>query len=107
VTISRPNVNSYRRGSVTRPTCDQVILFTVMDLKLSPVHTRSLQRQQSVNTVRESPSVPNNSSALNTIIAVIIFFAAHFALLVGVTTPEKSISMKCIMYRPRGKCSNR
>jgi dolichyl-phosphate-mannose-protein mannosyltransferase len=42
-----------------------------------------------VNIVRESPSVPTNSVARNVIIAVIIFFAAHFALLVGVTTPEK------------------
>ena len=42
-----------------------------------------------MNIVHESPSVPKNSTARNAIIAVIIFFAAHFALLVGVTTPEK------------------
>ncbi len=42
-----------------------------------------------MNIVRESPSVPKNSTARNAIIAVIIFFAAHFPLLVGVTTPEK------------------
>jgi dolichyl-phosphate-mannose--protein O-mannosyl transferase len=41
-----------------------------------------------VNTVRELPSVPVRSTAQNAVIAVIIFFAAHFALLVGVTTPE-------------------
>src|SRR6202165_2544767 len=41
-----------------------------------------------MNIVRESPSVPNNSTARNAIIAIIIFFVAHFALLVGVTTPE-------------------
>src|ERR1700736_5896051 len=49
----------------------------------------SLQRYQSVNIVRESSSVPKNSTAWNGVIAVIIFFAAHFALLVGVTTPDK------------------
>lgn len=42
-----------------------------------------------MNPVRESPSVPENSAARTTVIAVIIFFVAHFALLVGVTTPEK------------------
>ena len=41
-----------------------------------------------MNIVRESPSVPINSTARNAIIAIIIFFVAHFALLVGVTTPE-------------------
>jgi dolichyl-phosphate-mannose--protein O-mannosyl transferase len=42
-----------------------------------------------MNIVRESPSVPAHSTMWNAIIAVIIFFAAHFALLVGVTTPDK------------------
>jgi dolichyl-phosphate-mannose-protein mannosyltransferase len=42
-----------------------------------------------VNIVRESPSVPDHSTSWNAIIAVIIFFVAHFALLIGVTTPEK------------------
>jgi hypothetical protein len=39
--------------------------------------------------LRESPSVPDQSTSRNAVTAVIIFFAAHFALLVGVTTPEK------------------
>jgi len=39
--------------------------------------------------VRESPSVARNSTALNTVVAVVLFLAAHFALLVGVTTPDK------------------
>jgi dolichyl-phosphate-mannose-protein mannosyltransferase len=39
--------------------------------------------------VRESSSVPAHSTIWNAIIAVVIFFAAHFALLVGVTTPDK------------------
>lgn len=39
--------------------------------------------------VRESPSVPNISTTRNAAIAVIIFVAAHFVLLIGVTTPEK------------------
>ena len=38
--------------------------------------------------MRESPSVPDISTARNAIVAVILFLAAHFALLVGVTTPE-------------------
>jgi dolichyl-phosphate-mannose-protein mannosyltransferase len=44
-----------------------------------------------VNPVFESPSVSNNSIARNSVVAVIIFFAAHFALLVGVTTPDKFV----------------
>jgi dolichyl-phosphate-mannose-protein mannosyltransferase len=47
------------------------------------------QRHQSVNTVRASPSVPDRSAARNAAVAVILFFAAHFALLIGVTTPDK------------------
>ena len=39
--------------------------------------------------MRESPSVARNSTALNTVVAVVLFLAAHFALLVGVTTPDK------------------
>jgi dolichyl-phosphate-mannose-protein mannosyltransferase len=42
-----------------------------------------------VKFVSESPSVPRNSTAWTAIIAVILFFAAHFAFLLGVTTPEK------------------
>jgi hypothetical protein len=45
--------------------------------------------RQSVTSSRESPSVPDHSASRNAVTAVIIFFAAHFALLVGVTTPEK------------------
>ena len=41
--------------------------------------------------VRESPSVPDSSAARTAIVAVILFLAAHFALLVGVTTPEKFV----------------
>jgi dolichyl-phosphate-mannose-protein mannosyltransferase len=42
-----------------------------------------------VNNLRESPSVPNTSTARNAAIAFVLFFAAHFALLAGVTTPDK------------------
>jgi dolichyl-phosphate-mannose-protein mannosyltransferase len=42
-----------------------------------------------VKIVPELPSVPDHSMPRNVIIAVIIFVVAHFALLVGVTTPEK------------------
>ena len=39
--------------------------------------------------MRESPSVPDHSTTRNAIVAVIIVIIAHFALLIGVTTPEK------------------
>jgi dolichyl-phosphate-mannose-protein mannosyltransferase len=39
--------------------------------------------------VRESPSVPDVSSVRNAVVALVILAAAHFALLAGVTTPEK------------------
>jgi dolichyl-phosphate-mannose-protein mannosyltransferase len=42
-----------------------------------------------VKTVHESPSIPDRSTARNAVITVIIFFVAHFALLIGVTTPDK------------------
>ena len=45
--------------------------------------------RQSVTSLRESPSVPDHSASRNAVTAVIIFFAVHFALPVGVTTPEK------------------
>jgi hypothetical protein len=32
VTVSHPNLNMYRPGSVTRPTCDQVTLLTANQL---------------------------------------------------------------------------
>jgi dolichyl-phosphate-mannose--protein O-mannosyl transferase len=39
--------------------------------------------------VREPPYVPKHSAARNAIIAVLIFFAAHLTLLLGVTAPGK------------------
>src|SRR3984957_2471387 len=60
-----------------------------MDLNILSAHTRPVQRHQSVNIVRDSSSVPAYSTARSAIIAVVIFFAAHFALLAGVTTPDK------------------
>jgi hypothetical protein len=57
-----------------------------MDSKVPAAHTASVQRHQSVKNLRESPSVPNSSTARNAAIAFILFFVAHFALLVGVTT---------------------
>ena len=60
-----------------------------MDLKPRPARSGFKATHRPVNMVRESPSAPNNSAARNAIVALLIFFAAHFALLVGVTTPEK------------------
>jgi dolichyl-phosphate-mannose--protein O-mannosyl transferase len=42
-----------------------------------------------VDTVREYPFVFKSPTAWNGVIALILFFAAHVALLVGVTTPQK------------------
>jgi dolichyl-phosphate-mannose-protein mannosyltransferase len=42
-----------------------------------------------MNIARKSPSVPAVSTASSAIIAVVLFLAAHLALLVGVTTPDK------------------
>jgi dolichyl-phosphate-mannose-protein mannosyltransferase len=60
-----------------------------MDLNILSAHTRPVQGHQSVNIVRDSSSVPAYSTARSAIIVVVIFLAAHFALLVGVTTPDK------------------
>jgi dolichyl-phosphate-mannose-protein mannosyltransferase len=42
-----------------------------------------------MNIVHESPYVLDNSAARSAVVGVIIFFVAHFALLAGVTTPDK------------------
>ena len=42
-----------------------------------------------MNVARESSAVSDNFTARNVIIVVIVFLAAHVALLIGVTTPEK------------------
>jgi dolichyl-phosphate-mannose-protein mannosyltransferase len=42
-----------------------------------------------MNMVRESSSVPDHSAARSAVVAVIIFCVAHFALLAGVTTPDR------------------
>jgi dolichyl-phosphate-mannose-protein mannosyltransferase len=60
-----------------------------MDLNIPSTHTRPVQHHQSINIVRESSAVAAHSTARNAVIAVAIFFAAHFALLVGVATPDK------------------
>src|SRR5258705_10477260 len=42
-----------------------------------------------MSVARESSAVSDNFTARNVIIVVIVFLAAHFAMLIGVTTPEK------------------
>ena len=42
-----------------------------------------------MKSVRESAAVADHSTAWNVAIVAVIFFAAHLALLVGVTTPEQ------------------
>ena len=41
-----------------------------------------------MNIVHKSPSVPDHPNSRNALVAFIIFLFAHFALLIGVTTPE-------------------
>src|SRR6202790_4826545 len=65
--------------------------FNAMDSKICRAQARSMQRHQSLDIVRETPCVREDSAARNVIIAVIIFVAAHLALLVGVTIPEKFV----------------
>ena len=61
-----------------------------MDLKIRSAHTRFHRNAVDPRgPVRESPSVPDHSAARSAVVAIVIFFAAHFALLAGVTTPEK------------------
>ncbi|THD57644.1 MAG: phospholipid carrier-dependent glycosyltransferase [Bradyrhizobium sp.] len=60
-----------------------------MDFKILSAHTQKPQRHQFVNLVPKSSSVPALSTARNAIIAIVIFFVTHFALLVGVGTPDK------------------
>ena len=80
-----------------------------MDIKFcrQPALDRVLKRHQSVNIAPETLSSLKNSHRNSSktlekkfqsripceklIVAVIMFFAAHFALLVGVTTPEKFV----------------
>src|ERR1700738_3526567 len=65
--------------------------INAMDSKICRAQARSMQRHQSLDIVRETPSVREDSAARNVIIAVIIFVAAHLALLVGGTIPEKFV----------------
>jgi dolichyl-phosphate-mannose-protein mannosyltransferase len=44
-----------------------------------------------VKIIRKSLSIPSISATRTSLIAVIIFFVAHFLLLVGVTTPDKFV----------------
>jgi dolichyl-phosphate-mannose-protein mannosyltransferase len=60
-----------------------------MDLKAGRAHTALLQRRPDAKPVRESRSVPENSTARTAVVAGVLFLAAHLLLLVGVTTPEK------------------
>src|SRR5580692_3485804 len=60
-----------------------------MDQIIPRAHIPVAATHESMNIVRESSSVPDHSAAWNTVVAVIIFFVAHFALLAGVTTPDK------------------
>ena len=50
---------------------------------------RVLQRHPSVNNTPKLQSVPVRSAARNAFTAIVIFVAAHFVLLVGVTAPDK------------------
>jgi dolichyl-phosphate-mannose-protein mannosyltransferase len=59
------------------------------DPKFRRARTQALQRDSVVSPVRKSAPVSDHSMAWNVVIVVIVFVTAHFALLVGVTTPDK------------------
>jgi dolichyl-phosphate-mannose--protein O-mannosyl transferase len=52
---------------------------------------RNLQRKSSRDIVRETRSVPGTSSAWSSLVVLVIFLAAHAALLIGLSTPEKFV----------------
>jgi hypothetical protein len=54
-----------------------------MDSKAGLAHSRRMQRPPSVSTVPKSASVTHVSAAQRAVVAIIIFFIAHAALLVG------------------------
>ena len=61
-----------------------------MDIKIVHDHTQFCRNViQSVSPVHKSSSVLHDPVIRTAIIATAIFFTAHFALLIGVTTPEK------------------
>jgi len=61
-----------------------------MDIKIVHDHTQFCRNViQSVSPVPKSSSVLHDPVIRTAIIATAIFFTAHFALLIGVTTPEK------------------
>ena len=62
-----------------------------MDIKICTAHTQFCRNFiRFVKTVPESPaSIPNQTIARTAIIAGTLFFFAHFALLIGITSPEK------------------
>jgi len=64
--------------------------FNAMDLNIRSAHTQWVQRHQSMNI---APQITFCSRCCDGVercyFAVILFLAAHFALLVGVTTPDK------------------
>ena len=60
-----------------------------LDLKVALAQSWFVATQSPVDAVHESDSVLKSPAAWNAVIGLILFFVAHFALLVGVTTPEK------------------
>jgi dolichyl-phosphate-mannose-protein mannosyltransferase len=62
-----------------------------MDIKICTAHTEFCRNFiWFLKTVPESPaSIPNQTIARTAIIAGTLFFFAHFAMLIGITTPEK------------------
>jgi dolichyl-phosphate-mannose-protein mannosyltransferase len=61
-----------------------------MDIKILSAHTPFCRSViQSVGIVSKPPSVLDHSVVRTAFVATIMFFAAHFAFLAGVTTPEK------------------
>ncbi|GAC1618492.1 MAG: phospholipid carrier-dependent glycosyltransferase [Bradyrhizobium sp.] len=58
-------------------------------MKVALAQSWFVATQSPVDAVHESHSVLKSPAAWNAVVGLILFFVAHFALLVGVTTPEK------------------
>jgi dolichyl-phosphate-mannose--protein O-mannosyl transferase len=63
--------------------------FNAMDLKVALPHSLPVATPSAVDAVRESSPLLKNPAAWNAVVALVLFLVTHFALLVGVTTPEK------------------
>src|ERR1700733_3579347 len=73
------------------PALDRVLIRHLsVNIVLETLRVRKIPKADSRKNSQEKFQ-SKNSMTKSLIVAIIIFFAAHFALLVGVTTPEKFV----------------